>query len=402
MNKIKILFVGFPFSIHTARWIANFIDTEKFDIHLISSIQYDYNIHPSLKEITYHVNRYELKSVHEGIVIKPLDILGRFNLNFNITFLNRLFKIIFRKLSLVSKLRPGIIKTIRSLKPDIIHTLESQSAGYILSDIYQKENIRIPWIHSVWGIDFDYYIENEYHRSKLESMLVNIKILFVEGTRDVIYAQKLGYKNKIEIMQSTGGISSKDIKKICNNTERKIILLKGYDEKPRLGINGFHALLNCIDLINQNNLQVVIYSCGEKLTHLINEYNRESLNSPFRIAEEMSREEFIDLNLKSLITININDTDGMPNSILEGMANGAIPIASNKSCLNDIIENNENGFLLNPYDINEISNCIKWIVNNKSLLEDIRIKNQQLIISRYNFEEYRDQIQRFYKSLVTL
>src|SRR5712691_1088768 len=51
VRAMRILFVGFPDSIHTARWINQLAD-EKWDIHLFPI--HDGPVHPDLVNVTVH------------------------------------------------------------------------------------------------------------------------------------------------------------------------------------------------------------------------------------------------------------------------------------------------------------------------------------------------------------
>src|SRR6185503_10908709 len=61
-----------------------------------------------------------------------------------------------------------LIKTIQKVKPDIIHSLEIQHAGYLTLSAKKKIGSDFPtWIVTNWGADIHYFGEIQEHAEKI-------------------------------------------------------------------------------------------------------------------------------------------------------------------------------------------------------------------------------------------
>jgi len=99
------------------------------------------------------------------------------------------------------------------------------------------------------------------------------------------------------------------------------------------------------------------------------------------------------------IYINVSDSEGACQAMLEAMAHCVVPVVTDVSGVDDFIENRVNGFVSRVGDILDIASNIKWIYENKNQLEFIGKKAREKIISRCKIEDY---IEFFYKNVLEL
>src|SRR5207342_2653648 len=127
-------------------------------------------------------------------------------------------------------------EVIENLKPDIIHSMESQHGGYLVSGIIDRlapSVTRPVWIHTTFGIDLDYYIHFPEHREKLKEMFSKLDLYIAEGKRDIEYAKALGYAGEHATFSSAGGgyrLQDFSAGKETRPSQRKLILVKGYQD----------------------------------------------------------------------------------------------------------------------------------------------------------------------------
>jgi len=125
-----------------------------------------------------------------------------------------------------------------------------------------------------------------------------------------------------------------------------------------------------------------------KLKQMINKY---SLQKKVNIIGEIDNEnlsEFLqkhDILLFSTDSRNFPITEGMPNVILEGMANGLAIISTSVAGVPEIISS-ENGFIVQP-DPEEFAEKIEYLFNNRKMLVKIKKNNYQIIKDKYNIEK---------------
>lgn len=110
---MRILFVAISDSIHAARWIGQLKD-QQWNVHLFPSVDHGL-IHPALSGVKIHQAPYEWPARHGSHLSRGL-----------VSYLRKVVE------SCWPEYRANrLARVIRRLKPDIVHSLEFQSAGYL-------------------------------------------------------------------------------------------------------------------------------------------------------------------------------------------------------------------------------------------------------------------------------
>ncbi len=351
----KILFVAFPNSIHTARWI-NQLENSEYEIHLISSND-ALNYCEELKNVVYHKYRTGIGKVF----IKPAKstILHKLNNSLNkfICIFFSAYSILMQNtVSFIENRQPGnamlkvikptelkkakwLKKKIKSIKPVIVHSLETQHAGYLVQKAKQLSGSRFPlWIHSNWGADIHLFGRLGNHREKIAEVLSNCDLYLCECLRDLALARKFGYKGSIvEPYPNTGGLDIEQaiiLRSKGKTSERRIIALKGYQGWAGRALTGIRALERCADILNGYEIAIFLgFSIPEVV--LAGELLEEKTGIKVHILPMVSHEEMLKLHGRSRISIGLSITDAISTSLLEAMAMGSFPIQSSSSCADE-------------------------------------------------------------------
>jgi len=385
-----------PFSIHTVRWI-NLIKDQNWEIHFFSSFPYAVP-NKEFPRVIYHDLFYNIKNGY------PDNLIYRDFNNKRILLKTRLNKWIgkgHRFLRLQKDYQSYLNKVILKIQPDIIHSMESQHAGYLVSNFYQNQknlnNARPLWIHSTWGLDIDYFQHFAEHLHKLKEMFSNIDIYLSEGKRDINYAKKLGYKNKILIFPSVAG--GYEIEKYPYNkvktSARKKILIKGEQDSVRRGLIALRALVRCKDALN--GYEVVVYSAAKEVKYYVQYINsKEKLN--IQLFTSGTYNDWMNLLSEARISINNNLSDGNPSSLFEAMLMGVFPIQSKSSCADDWLEDKVTGFLPSAEDPENIETAIREALKNDTLVDEAVAINHKKISEALNFKKIQQQAIEMYNN----
>ena len=393
-KKIRLLVIAFADSIHTSRWLAH-LDRSKFDIHLFPSAPFR-GIHPAIKDVTVHQLDKKDAVASQGLTFRHAH-----------TLINSTEKILGSALTkkLVMKLgykrfqKTALQKTIDDIRPDIIHTMETQRSGYLLNQVY-RNNAQYSWIHSTWGIDLHYYRNVPGHNNDIENVLSHISMLIVEGKRDALLAKAFGCKAQIVEIPSVGGgfdFSEMDKFSFTAPSQRKKIMVKGYEGDERLASNVLKAMRTIKPRLN--GYEVVVYSCSNKLLPLIDEIKREN---EFTITHfsDTGRQEILQITSESRLSITNNLSDGVPNTMLEAMAMGAFPIQSNTAITEGWIDDHINGLLTDPININSIANAISSALDDDAMVDKAAEYNKSLTRKKLDARMIGREIENIYQSVV--
>jgi len=381
---VSILFVAFPFSIHTARWLSQLRGTG-WEVHLFSSVN-NYRLHPEISGITYHVNFFDVPG--------EINTANRYRSpQFNgIQFLNSpLLKKIIRKVITIIGWRKTKADQLRKLiffiKPDIIHSMETQHAGYILKEVQKKYSREFPfWIHSNWGIDLHFYGKLASHVMPIRETLSAIDVLIVEGNRDAVLARQYGFKGVLKTFPCGGGGFKIPDLPVSQTSTRKKILVKGTQDMVRRGLVALRALERCADCLA--DFEIYLYSSNE-ITQAAAELFYSQTGKKINILNEISHNEMLVLNKEARINICINKSDGLPNSMLEAMMMGTFPIQSNTSIAEEWITHGQTGMLVPAEDPEMIERAIREALTNDALVDNAAPVNRARIIESLNYDKIR-------------
>ncbi len=94
-------------------------------------------------------------------------------------------------------------------------------------------------------------------------------------------------------------------------------------------------------------------------------------------------------------------TEGLPNSVLEAMASGAVIVASNIAGVSEVIKNGENGFLFNSYSVNELIEILSKLDEaSENYLEMIKKNAKNFILNNLNFKDIGSKYLTLYNYLI--
>jgi glycosyltransferase involved in cell wall biosynthesis len=187
----------------------------------------------------------------------------------------------------------------------------------------------------------------------------------------------------------------------------------------------FHKNLNIlfIGFFSKIKNPQLIYNAWKKIKNknikiiFIGKKNFDYYLSDFRIYNQiyddakknslLKKIKFVDQTNKITKYFNISDifvlpskTEGMPNSLLEAMASGLVPVVLKISNLySDIIIDKFNGFILKKNNANELAKILQNIIYNKNKLTQISINARKTIEKKFDLNIYLVKIKNVYKNL---
>ncbi len=388
-KRIKILFVAFSDSIHTARWIWQ-LDREKYEVHLFPSVPFR-QLHPLIQNVTVwqlpQMENDELK----GLVFKNPSSLFKTIEKLTGESISR--RITVRVNTILQK---ALKKTIRLVQPDIIHSMETQQAGYLVSKILNRNN-NPGWVHSTWGIDLQYFMRSPDHKEQMKRLMSRVNVLIAEGERDAKIAYELGFRNKDAIIPSVGGSPDFELFDSLDSgippSSRRSIILKGYEGHGRYASAVLKAMRSMKTLLKDH--EVIIYSCSKDLLPLVREIqNGKEFN--LKVTNELGYKDLLSLTSRSRISITNNLFDGVPNTMLEAMAFGSFPIQSNTAITEGWIDDGLNGILTVPTDENNIADAITRALLEDDLVDTAAAHNRILVRQKLDRDIIGRQINKVY------
>ena len=161
----KILFVARTESIHTRRWLAQ-LAGQNWEIHIFPSTKFDLS-RWEIKNAIIHYDRFPQKyRKNQKIAKEKLSFKELLKRRFDL-----LISIIGQRINhdyQVDRLN----RVIDQIKPDLIHSMEIQNAGYLVSEAKKKYKGQFPvWLATNWGGDIMFFSQWPEHKSKIQSVI---------------------------------------------------------------------------------------------------------------------------------------------------------------------------------------------------------------------------------------
>lgn len=379
---MKILYITSVKEIHFKTFL-DLANKNNISVHLISSRK------------SYW--KYENLKLHKipSIVFKGNNRLIKL---FNIDCLKIITKIIINK-----------------IKPDIIHAIGVDRWGYIAASANKKN---IPLIITCQGSDIFQHPFNNTETFRRVKYSLNkasvVHTLSKDGTID--HLVKNFHLNSSVIFPINWGINIKYIDSIINKYDRPSLLNKFKIKNGEIIIfaprglrpvfKPIFSLIKTAKILSNAGLNFKIIFClwegYKKLkSAFINEINSQEVGDKFILIDKfLDHEEILPIYHMSDITISLSESDETAAAILEAMYLGSVPLVSNTGTYKHHFQENDNLFFAENYNVDKLTEKLKFIMQNLDHIKNDIIKNNNVLIrTKYNREKNSEKIYALYNTL---
>jgi len=390
---LKILFVAFSDSIHTARWIAQ-LEQERWDIHLFPSSDQGL-AHKELAGMHIYHSLYSDAPVESHNTIHGVRVPSADVANLSRRFLNRYFPD-YR----VNQL----LKVIRKVKPDIIHSMEFQAAGALTLEAKRRfPGDFPPWIATNWGSDIYLFGRLAGHKEVVKKILRECDYYSCECMRDIGLAKELGFEGKVlPVIPATGGVRFDEVistDHLERPSSRSLILIKGNQGWAGRALVAIRALALCNDALK--GYQITIYGVQSEDVRIAAELLEQTVHVPVRVLPPGSHESILSLFQKARIYVGLSISDAISTSLLEAMSAGAFPIQSETSCADEWIRHGTSGFIVPPEDPSVVAEAIQIALSDDTLVDEASTINRSTIKDRLDYGVIQKEVIEMYKNILS-
>lgn len=389
---MKILIIAFADNIHTTRWV-NQICNQDYQIYLFPN----------------HNHQKILNTLNKNVKLVKANIF-----NYLIYYLIKIInQVIYRKSSNdVNKHHYDVFRAkqirqfIEKQKPDVIHSLEFQNSGYLTLFAKQKyyHNKSFPkWIVTNWGSDIYLFGRLKKHQETIRRVLAECNYYSCECHRDIKLAQDLGFRGQfLPVFPNTGGFDLELVSKLRQQgltSQRKIIMLKGYQTCAGRALCGLRALERCADVLQ--GYHIYVYSARTEDMQIAIELFAHSTGITITaLPLGLSHQAILELHGKSRISIGLSISDGISTSLLEAIVMGSFPIQSWTACADEWLVDGETGLLVPPEDVEIIEYAIRKALIDDQLVDNAAAKNYDLAKLKLDYKKLQQTTNQFYQTVL--
>lgn len=397
MARKKILFVAMAQSVHTARWISQLAEQD-WDLHLFPSS--DEKAYPELRDVVLHdtiyrkTPDYNLNVTHKGWAIRsPFFAQELFTLS----------KLVLGRFSSVEQRAKRLAKLIERLKPDIVHTLELSSSGEVsLLALNMLQGEWPIWIINHWGDELPFFSRLAAYADKIKAVVRTADYFTSECGRDFKLAEAVGFKGKFwPIIPAAGGFDIPHLQTLRQAgpiSERKLILLKGYQNFRGRALFGLRAIELCADLLE--GYRVCVYSAYTEDVKVSVELMAQK-GIPIEIIPRLPHnDDILRIFGQSRIYMGLSLADGASTSMLQSMVMGAFPIQSNTACADEWIKDGETGLIVHPEDVEGIAAALRRALTDDALVNGAALENAKVAEARLDYATVKHQVVDLYREIL--
>lgn len=280
-------------------------------------------------------------------------------------------------------------------QPDIIHAFripfEGMLAGQVEADL--------PLVISTWGNDFTLHAPATRRMGILTRRTMKAATTLLSDTQiDIERAASWGFdpQKTSLVVPGNGGIDLTEMREaaagVIKSEPFRILNPRGlrsyvhsdtiFKSIPLVLKEFPDAIFSCTSMRGQPEAEMWVHRLGiEKNVALL----------PLLTQKEIWRE-----FARSHISVSVSSHDGTPNTLLEAMALGCLPICGDLPSIREWITPGENGLLIDPHDPVQLAENILKSLRNPEFTQKAAQTNLKLIQQRADIENVRRSISEFY------
>ncbi len=387
---MKILFICDLNSVHSQKWISYFI-RKGHSVHIYTTTPFAAEfkgapVYGRRAGVSTQVSAGQpslLSSVYKSSTAQAMAGVAERLFVSRKTFIIR--RQTFDHVKEVSKILPVV-------QPDVIHSLRIPNEGFTGALL----PTRAPLVISTWGNDLTFWAKKPVLRELTEMTLKKAAFLFSDCERDVALCRRYGYPEAKPhlVLPGSGGMFREDIDRGKVSLKwRSDFFRENYGIHTRpilLSLRGFGSqdidnvpLLRACRILFDEGVTFTLVIAGKKdgfryykLQRLVNALK---ISDNVRLVDALSHDRALEALQGADLSISVSRNDGTPNSMLEAMTFGAVPLMSDIDSIREWIKEGVNGFLFDPRDPESIADSIKRTLANKAKLPEMSQRNLKII-----------------------
>lgn len=300
------------------------------------------------------------------------------------------------------------------VKPDLVHAMRIPYEGMLAASAMSRVSKPVPLLVSVWGNDFTLHApSNPLMRRYTRLALRRACGLHADCRRDIRLAYQWGYtRGKPTVVLPGGGGVRPDVfyppeSQMEGGAGKGGISEDAGSELTVINPRGFRAYIRndvffrAIPRVLERQ-PAARFICpamaGEpQAGRWVDELG---IGGSVELLPGQDPAQMAALFRRARVSVSPSTHDGTPNTLLEAMACGCIPVAGDLESLREWIEPGVNGLLVDPTDPRALAEGILNALEDAQLFQRSLAHNLRLVAERATYPQVMEGALRFYCELV--
>lgn len=279
-------------------------------------------------------------------------------------------------------------RLVSTANPDLIHALRIPFEGMVAAAACPPG---VPLAVSIWGNDLTLQAPaNPLIARATRRVLARTELLFADCQRDLDLAKTWGFGSMIPplVLAGGGGI---DMTRYGESAFGREPSSDGQESDHRIIVNARglrqyvrnDTLLGALSILAPEidpRVRIVFVDASDD-KNLCAEIAQHPLADKIIVTGRRSPAEMADLFRRAEVSVSITDHDGTPNSLLEAMAAGALPVCGDIPAIREWIEHGRNGFLAAPDNSPDVASALRIAMNLSAADRKAIVRENRLTIA---------------------
>ncbi len=288
-------------------------------------------------------------------------------------------------------------RLIHDIQPDLLHAMRIPYEGMLAADAYSG----VPLLVSVWGNDFTLHAPSNGLMGHYTSWTMQVADgLHTDCQRDIRLAKDWGFDTSRPTFMAPGnGGIRPDVFHLPETPPEQPVIVN-----PR----GFRAYVRtdtffrAIPLVLTDRPDVRFLCVAMQGEPLATQWIRQlGIERSVGLLPAVPHAQMADIYRQAQVSVSMGVHDGTPNTLLESMACGCLPVAGDLESIREWIKPGRNGLLVDAADPESLARAILEGLNNKNLRQEAAGINQRLISERADYARCMAAAERFYEKIIS-
>jgi glycosyltransferase involved in cell wall biosynthesis len=295
-------------------------------------------------------------------------------------------------------------RLIERHQPDLVHAMRIPFEGIAAGTL-----TGLPVVVSVWGNDFTLFADRTPMMAKAtRRTLATAEALHCDCHRDARMAQEWGFpaSRPTWVFPGNGGVDRSvfhpgpsEFRARLRIPEQATLILnpRGIREYVRNDIF-FHALTPVLQAFPDAHVACPGMAGSRFAENLITAARLD--RGRVHLLPALDHRLMADAFRASRVSVSLSEHDGTPNTLLEAMACGALPVAGDIASVREWIRDGINGLLVSGLDPATAASALMRALTDGALIQAAREENERLIRDRADYHSNMLAVESRYEVLI--
>jgi glycosyltransferase involved in cell wall biosynthesis len=297
---------------------------------------------------------------------------------------------------------------LTQMTPDIIHAMRIPFEGILAAKAAPPE---MPLLISVWGNDFTLCApDNPMIARQTRQALRRADALHTDCRRDLAMAiEAWGFDAEklaavlpgaggVQTTQFYPGVPDDGLRRQLNLSEDAPVIINARGFRGYVRNDVFFAALPLV----LNKHPKAVFLCVAMQGNAVAEkwVKQFGIAANVRLLPQVARDEMAELFRLAQVAASPSLHDGTPNTLLEAMACGCLPVAGRIESVGEWIDDQVNGLLCDATNVESLAGAMIRALDDEPLRQAAREYNVRLITERAEYNSVMQRAEAFYHDLI--